>query len=541
MRHLSVFLGLAFLLLGCSDSEPDKAGPKAASTAMTPAPGTADVEALIPKDAAYLVRIESLARLDALAQLLATDTGAPIPTRPMQMLAPMFGIDPSVISADKPLFIAMGPEAGPAITLIAPTRDPQTVAAAFKTGKSKTTDAYVALSMDPKYAGGGGDRIAGMPGGAISVRCDIARLRAHYGDQIDAVFKNSLSAIKVTESDPQQAAGAEIAESLLTWARQLSDSVQRLDLSLSEQEGEVDLQIALATDGKGPLAKRAPGTSSLLELGSGMPDELALCALFRVNFAEFAKLSGSGGERIAAKLPAEKRAKLEAYMRKMEQLNAMLGTEWAFGIDILDSGIRGAMVGTAKDAAGYMRAYNELIQDPAVGELAMRFAAQTPRKVGSVAVTTFRLQLDADTYLKALDQENTFGASAQTVVDAILGKEGLLIETAVRGDRVYIGIGSTSMMDSMLKATTKPNWIAAEEAATTGDIRFLMRLEPVKLVRGGILRFGHLAPDDPPPPAPNADPTPITMSATVDGDVYRLHLRAHPGRLAALLRELMGR
>ncbi len=525
----TLLLSLAILLAACSDSEPKKvAGPQ-----LT-APDAASVAGLVPKDASYVARIESTQRLNAMLGRLAEDVGLPFPTQPLPMLAAMFGIEPSIIHEDKPLYIALGREntaAGmPAATLIAPTDDPQTIADGMQQRKTGTTADYVAISQDPNYVGGAPALLEGMPGGLISVRCDVAAQRAVHKETLAATFQMARDTMTAQMQTPEQAAGLEMIQGLVDWAEEAIQSIETLDLSLQEQDGDFELNIAAKTDGKGPFAQFAGQKSNLAEMGEVLPGDMMMHGLMHFDMNALMKF----GAQMQEQFPPEQREQFAEYMERMNKLTAMLGGDWAMAMDFDEKGMRAAMVATAKDAEAYLSGYNELVTAPVLTDMGMSFVRGESRKIGETDVTSIRFKIDWEVYMKSLGQSATMPPEFNSMMEKIFGKDGMLVEMAARDGRVYYAIGSAEVMDTMLTGSSKPAWLAAETSAIQGELAFLLRIDfhRFKRAMGEFISVSMGLPRDT-KPIPGG-PAPIVLSGSIDGDTYRLRLSGNPGKIAAL-------
>jgi len=526
-------LGLALLLAACSDSEPKKT-----TSPQLIAPEAASVASLVPKDASYVARIESTQRLNAMLGRLAEDVGLPFPTQPLPMLAAMFGIEPSIIHEDKALYIALGREntaAGmPAATLIAPTDDPQKIADGMQQRKTGSTADYVAISQDPNYVGGAATLLEGMPGGLISLRCDVAAQRAVHKETLAAAFQMARDSMAAEMQMPEQAAGLEMIQELVDWAEEAFQSIETLDLSLQEQEGEFELNVAAKTDGKGPFAQFAGQKSNLAELGEVLPGDMMMHGLLRFDMNSLMEF----GAQMEEQFPPEKREQFAEYMERMNKLTAMLGGDWAMAADFGEKGMRVAMVGSAKDAEAYLSGYNELITATVLTDMGMAFVRGESRKIGDTEVASMRFKIDWEVYMKSLGQSATMPPEFNSMMEKFFGKDGLLVEMAARDGRVYYAIGSAEVMDAMLTGSSKPAWLAAETSAIQGELSFLLRIDFHRFKEAmdaftsvGMELRGEARSDTKPIPG---GPAPIVLTASIDGDTYRLRLSGNPGKIAAL-------
>jgi len=418
----------------------------------------------------------------------------------------------------------------PAATLIAPTDDPQKIADGMQQRKTGTTADYVAISQDPDYVGGASALLEGMPGGLISLRCDVAAQRAVHKETLAAAFQMARDSMAAEMQTPEQAAGLKMSQALIDWAEEAIQSIETLDLSLQEQEGDFELNVAAKTDGKGPFTHFAGQKSNLAELGAVLPGDMMMHGLLRLDMKSLMEF----GAQMQEQFPPEQREQFAEYMERMNKLSAMLGGDWAMAMDFGEGGMRAAMVGTAKDAKAYLSGYTELVTASVLTEMGMTFVPGESRKIGETEVTSMRFKIDLELYMKSVGQSVTPVPALNSFMEKFLGKDGLLLEMAARDGRVYFAMGSTDIMDGMLTGSSKPDWLAAETSAIQGELGFLMRLDfhRAKEAMDKLISVGMGLPANTKPI--RGGPAPIVLAGSIDGDTYRLRLSANPGKIAAL-------
>lgn len=519
---------------------------KAERDVTAPAGDAAAIAPLVPKDAAYLLRISSVTELEQILQRLRAELPVPLPPDVLPMLTAAVRLDPAAVRRDQPLFVCASLSDGdvPAeLTLIAPVKDPAALAQAHRMGGSGVAGSYVALSQLKKgYAAGGSSLPAGFPGGDISSRVDLTRVISKYRTDIDEGLRTLEEGLATGARQSLPAFDpSEMAARMAEWVRRLVDSAETLDAVVNHDDGRFDIQVALTAREGSPLAEAASGPrSELVQLGQYLPADMAVTMLLRLDMAGMNDLFLPMLVALMEKRPAEERQAMEGHVRRMNEAAALLTDDWAMALDFGKDGMRVAMVGGARDAPAYLAAYRDLLQTPVLGQMGMAYRDEGKREVAGTTVERMRMTFDVQKYMAFLGLDE-FGPEAAGTMNAAMalmfGEDGLVFELAARERRLFVAAGAGGkLMDAMLQAKKAPAWLEGTASAIGGELGFLVRVEVRRCARGFSELMAKLMPGLPFPAYPDGEDLPVVLYGAIDGRVYRGGLRFDLDELASFFR-----
>lgn len=542
----AVLFLVPLLCSACSEKqEPEVTAPPAGIARLTPATDAEAVASLVPEDAAYLLRISSVAELQAIVERLRTVWPPPLPPDVLPLMTAAVRLDPGAVERDRPLFVCANlaeRDQLARLTLIAPVKDPEALAQAHRMGGSGVAGGYVALSqLEKGYAAGGSPLVTGIQGGDISSRVDLTRVISKYRADIDEGLhtleegfamgaRRSLPAF-----DP-----SDMSARMVEWVRRLVDSAETLDAVVNHDDGRFDIQVALTARKGSPLAKSASGAKSgLVQLGRYLPPDMAVTMLLRLDVAGMSDLFLPMLVALMEKRPAEERRAMEGHVARMNEAAALLTDDWAMALDFGEGGMRIAMVGGARDAAAYLAAYRELLQTPVLGQMGMAFTSAGRRDVAGTTVERMRMTFDVAKYMAFLGLDE-FDAEAVGGINAAMalmfGEDGLVFELAAQEGRLFVASGGEKLMDGMLRAERAPAWLEGTAGAIGGQLGFLCRVEVRRCARGFGEMMTKLMPGTPIPAYPDGEELPVVLYGSRDGRVYRGGLTFELDKLAAFFR-----
>jgi hypothetical protein len=547
MRRALRLLVWAALVFACSGKEkPAVTAPAIGIARMAPADDAAAIAPLVPTDAAYLLRISSVEKLQEIVERLRAELPVPLPPDVLALVTASVQLDPAAVQHGRPIFLCANlgqRDARPKLTLIAPVDDPDAIAAAHRGGGSAVAGGYVALSqLAGGYAVGGSRLVPGILDGDISSRCDLTRLVSTYRTDIEDALHafDEGFAMGVRQGLPALDP-TEMTARISDWLRKLVDSAETLDAVLHHADGRFDVQLALTASEGSPLARPAAhGRSELLELGRYLPPGMPVTMLLRLDLAGMNELFLPLLMAPMEKRPAEEREAMEVQVRRANEAARLLTDDWAMALDFGKDGMRAAMVGGARDAKAYLAAYRDLLRTPSLAQIGMEFREQGTREVAGTTVERMRMTFDVQKYCEFLGME-PFDTRALGTLNAALalmfGEDGMAFELAARKNRIFIVTGSGGgLMDRMLTADEAPAWLEGTAAAIGGDLGFLVRLEMRGCTRGISEMMQKLVPGMPARVYPSGKELPVVLYGCVDGRVYRGGMTCDLGEIAAFFR-----
>jgi len=545
MRRAATLLFLAAVVAACSQQEkPKPTAPAAGIARMAPAGDAASIASLVPTDAAFLLRISSVEKLEEITNRLRTELPMPLPRGELlPQLTAMMGLDPAAVKRDRPIFLSANlgeKDAPPRFTLIAPVQDPGAIAKAHA-GRSAVAAEYVALSQLAEYEAGGSPLASGILAGDLSSRLDLVRVVSTYRAEIEEGLQGFEEGVAtglrrgLPSFEP-----AEMTARISDWLRKLVDSAETLDALVNHKEGFFDLQFALTARETSPLAQAAArAKSELVALGRCLPPDMPVTMLLHLDIAAMNDLFLPLLSALMEKRPAEERQAMEDHVRRMSEAAELLSDDWAMALDFGRNGMRAAMVGGARDAQAYLAAYRDMLQTPALGHMGMAFRSEGSRKVAGTTVERMRMTIDVQKYMEFLGMEELDAevmGSTSAALALMLGEDGLAFELAAQKERLFISVGGSQIMDHMLAPDEPPAWLEGTAAAIGGELGFLVRLEVRGCARGVSEMMAQLTPGMPAKAYPDGKDLPVVLYGSVDGRVYRGGLTCNLAELAAFFR-----
>ena len=523
MRNLVLCVLTVVALVACGE----KNGSAPRSIKPTSAPyGGSEIADLVPADAAVVVRVSSLEKLEEIVGQLQSGTGQSMPSNPLMMS----GIDPSQVDRSKPFAIAVTVSAGspmPMPVYIVPVKDPKAVAAAHQGGGSATRGSYAAVSMNPNYKAGGSSLIGAMRPGDVSVRVDLKSVVSMYRANIDQATGFIGRMAKRTASQNAPGLDAQpIVQDVQAWMKDFLDSAEALDVVMNLDDGMLDFDVAY-TALEGSKFGEATPVGQLADMAQHLPVDMALVALWKLDLAAWFDTVGKMSAELAAGLPDKERAQLEVQMARSREFVKQLGDEWMVGLDVND-GFRVVCALQADDANGLVAKYAELMLGD--GLAGAKVVDEGSREVEGVDVRRLRLTLDLEK-LKVLNRIDK--PMSVDAMHKIVGDDGIVLDLAAKGDNFVLVVdGKGELMGEVLAASAVPAGVQQALDHIGGDVRFLMHLD----MRAHITGLSKLSAKA--PAVAEGGPLPITIYRTNEGRVYRGGMRVQFAEMAAFLKTL---
>jgi len=505
----TLVLALGLLLVAACGRTDEETSPSRTSTASSPASSAAapGVAALVPSDANVVVRLASVDRLTEVVRAVGALANQPAPGDPTMLMLASAGVTPGQVDRTRPCWIAASVEPGapaPAPTFVLPVADPGAVAAAYRGAYKKTGDGYVALSAVAQD-GAGSALVDGLPEGDVVVRLDLARLVEDHRAQID----QALAFAGKTKS--RAGAGLPLAwlggfrDAILSRARDVVDSAERLDAAVRLDGADLALDLAFLAKEGSPLATRPAAPSDLPAMAAALPEDAAAVVL--VEF-DPKGLVGMVASLVESSLPAG--ADTEQLTRMRKSITDV-GSEWLVAADVGPDGLALLASGRVKDAATRLDAWAQAAAKTAANKAAgadVRVAGR--RQVGDADVLRLEVVVDPDELAKQRGEQPSV---VRRNLEQLFGGRTVALDLAARGDLVHAVIGHD--VAAVLASDAPPPALARTLAAVPGELAFFVGFDLHTLAEG----LGPAAPL--PPNAPGR----LELFGSRDGRTYHAGLR----------------
>jgi hypothetical protein len=541
-RSIVALLASLVFLAGCGkgDVPAETARGKPGTKAVASAPD--ELARLVPADAVGLVYAPSLEGLQNRLNVFVREFGPPgVSVDLADALKGMVGPDLAArIDRTRPIAIAVtlvarpSPEGEPARapeptpTFIVPVTSGAPIKADDGMGGPPmvTLGSYVGVSPVPGYAAQttASPLLAGMPGGDVALRLDLAKVVERMRPQLD-----SLLDIPAGEGKAAGAAAKTLAQ-VGGALRDFLESAERLDLGLWVDGGKVDLEATFTAKDGSKIAKTLASGEDATPLAAAIPRDFPLEAVMAVRFDEIMKLLLPLMKQAMEQLGPEAQEAFEKQQALMLDVYAQLGGATAMGMGFGKDGIEGVMVARVKDAAAYREKSEALFATVASGpDVGTRIRPLPATKVGGVDVRSWRLEIDFEKMMSLQGSARAMpaGLDMDSIGRAAFGSEGLLMREAIVGDRLVFVYGKDDALLEKSIAAAKgggkaPPGLAAA-LAKGGKPTFVLRFELREFITQmmDVMRTVSPSMTKDMPAVPAGPPLPLLLHATSEGRTFR--------------------
>lgn len=426
-RSLALAVAAIFAVTGCDS---DGSAPSHGEHATTPP----ELARLVPASSTIFVQIASLDALEGFVRGLGAGDGFTIDPADLLGNAGFTGVDARLVARDRPLGLALTlPEGAlaPEITALLPVSDVDAFVSGLHPGRGVAqSQGYVGLSTAPGYAAGeNGPAIAALPTELFAVRANLGALIEATRPLLDAQLTEGEQMLASLSEPQTQAQGIDTSSVLAMYfdfGRALLDSIETLDLALTERGTLASFELDLTMRAGSTLADLADGRELDLASVIGRIDPDAAISF----------VGGGDVERLMQRLqpfseglidvyPESMRAGMRASMQSLASAYHLIGDTFAGDLSFGAAGMSLAAY-VASSAPEELRA--KYLESVALlgeqGVLTERAAPQTVR-LGEHEATKLRFEFDTDALAEASGAEAQAAQSEfQALTERFFGPDG---------------------------------------------------------------------------------------------------------------------
>jgi hypothetical protein len=487
----------------------------------------AEAARLVPADAFLTVRVESAARLHALAARFARMGGDEVPADAAALLRDMdVPGDAAQIDVARPAYVAFSLGNGgmaPAPTFVVPVRDAQAYAASLAedaTLQTAVSGGYVGISTVPGYAAAGSDAaLATLRPGLISASLDLATLIKTFRpmiemglDQVEMMMDQM-----AVEQDAAMDMGA-LMEVYVDGLWAFVDSADQLDLVFEFDGTLLQQRVWLSTLADSPMAKLGgEGSFDLRPAAAFVDPEAGFGMLMACDMVKTTERFDPWLDMLLDAYPPEIGAEIERLVDAYRPLLPLLGPTFAASGDMGSGGMRIAYSLPCADPAKLSESMRELLASAAAGPASQAFAIGAPEEIelaGGKALRA-RLTFDVESLTEMSAPGEDVGAEEleqlATVMESLYGDGNLPIVWRAMADRVAVALGGDdAFAAAALNARPRPSdgqpaeLRGAVEAASGGALGLVYRIDYARIFSDmapmfasmGVDEFGSLSDKD---------------------------------------------
>ena len=469
-------------------------------TASTPTLPVVDVESFIPANAYAVIRaksIDDLARIVSTVRDAADEPGDDFD--PASVMKDMLGIEVrmDLVDRTKPILYCMvaSGTASPFIpTCVMHVKDAAGFAASEglkdSMWKCHTEGDIAILSQGP-------DAMTAHDAPAFAkdigkydlvARVDMVSVMKTWGDELTGMVDSAEGL-----GEEQEPSAAEAVTGMIDGVHTLLEGLSTFEVHTSMKGEEMTFGLEAVAKENSKLAGYAVNEpNGLLDLARGVDGDAPFVMLQCLDYASILETTNKMYDGFLEKVPEPQRSQMKAMLGTSRDLYASMGRSMAASFALDGRGLHGAYCLHPKDTTTLVKSFADLMRGVGHG---IEVTPPATIQVGGIDVQQFRVKLNAEEMAKA-DQQATDPATApadvkeaQRYVDAIFGKDGMLMSFASRDGRTLGIMGGderdvSSGLTRFATASTSPRLQRALDAVAHMNPCIAFQVDLSKLARG---------------------------------------------------------